>query len=124
MDSHDLSFAAKERERIVEGLGRVDFLSVLGPKELQSLAEEVTIRFYLPGEVVFRQGDEGSELFIILDGLADVRLGEGSGSVVTTLKPLQFFGEMSLLTGERRAATVMAQTRLEGLVLNKDSIGH
>ena len=115
--------ASKERKSIAEGLGRVDFLAVLSPEELQSLAEEVTIRLYLPGELVVRQGDEGSELFIILDGLADVRLGEGPHSVVATLKPLQFFGEMSLLTGERRAATVVAQTRLQVLVLNKDSMG-
>src|SRR5437660_4431542 len=118
-----LATASKERKHIVEGLRRVDFLAVLSPEELQSLAQEVMIRLYLPGEVVVRQGDEGSELFIILDGLADVRLGEGPQSVVTTLKTLQFFGEMSLLTGERRAATVVAQSRLQVLVLNKDSMG-
>src|SRR5207253_9652752 len=71
--------ASKERKSIAEGLSRVDFLAVLTPDELQSLAEEVTIRTYLPGEAVVHQGDEGSELFIILDGLADVRLGEEIG---------------------------------------------
>jgi CRP-like cAMP-binding protein len=42
--------------------------------------------------------------------------------VVATLNPLQFFGEMSLLTGAPRVATIVSQTRLEVLVLNKESM--
>jgi small-conductance mechanosensitive channel/CRP-like cAMP-binding protein len=117
-----LTTAAKERDRILEGLGRVDFLSVLSPEERQNLANEATIRVYMPGEVVFHQGDEGSELFFILDGHVEVRVGENPHSVVATLNPLQFFGEMSLLTGEPRAATIVSQARLEVLVLNKESM--
>jgi small-conductance mechanosensitive channel len=114
-----LAAVSKEREKIKQGLGRMDFLSVLSPEELQSLAEETTIRDYMPGEMVVHQGDQGSELFFILDGHAEVRVGEGPKSVLATLNPLQFFGEMALLTGEARAATIVAQTRLEVLVLNK-----
>jgi small-conductance mechanosensitive channel/CRP-like cAMP-binding protein len=117
-----LATVSKERERIAEGLRRVDFLSVLTPAELQSLAEDATIRAYMPGEVVVHQGDEGSELFFILSGHVDVHRGEGPHSVVATLNPLQFFGEMSLLTGERRTATIMAKTRLEVLVVHKESL--
>jgi small-conductance mechanosensitive channel/CRP-like cAMP-binding protein len=117
-----LTTEAKERDRIMEGLGRVDFLSVLSPEERQNLANEATIRVYMPGEVVFHQGDEGSELFFILDGHVEVRVGENPHSVVATLNPLQFFGEMSLLTGEPRAATIVSQTRLQVLVLNKESM--
>ena len=117
-----LTMAAKERDRIVEGLGRVDFLSVLSPEERQNLANEATIRVYMPGEAVVHQGDEGSELFFILDGHVEVRIGENPHTVVATLNPLQFFGEMSLLTGEPRAATIVAQTRVEVLVLGKESM--
>ncbi len=113
---------SKERGQIQEALRRVDFLSVLSPEELQGLAEETTIRVYMPGEVVVHQGDQGSELFFILDGHAEVRVGEGPQSVLATLHPLQFFGEMALLTGEARSATVVAQTRLEVLVLNKENM--
>jgi CRP-like cAMP-binding protein len=115
---------SKERERIKGALRRVDFLSVLSPEELQGLAGATTIRVYMPGELVVHQGDQGSELFFILDGHAEVRVGEGPQSVLATLNPLQFFGEMALLTGEARAATVVAQTRLEVLVLNKDNMAH
>lgn len=117
-----LAVVSKEREKIKKGLGRMDFLSVLSPEELQSLAEETTIRVYMPGEVVVHQGDEGSELFFILEGQAEVRVGKSPQSLLATLNPLQFFGEMSLLTGEARSATVVAQTRLEVLVLNKGNM--
>ena len=43
-------------------------------------------------------------------------------STVATLGTMQFFGEMSLLTGERRSATVLAQTRLEVLMLTKQAL--
>src|SRR5207247_7417392 len=65
------------------------------------------IRTYLPGEAVVHQGDQGEEMFFILEGHAEVRIGEGTDSVLATLNPLQFFGEMSLLTGERRSATIV-----------------
>ena len=114
--------AGRQSERILQALGRINFLSVLSPEELNNLAKEATIRLYLPGEAVVHQGEEGSELFFILDGHAEVRVGEGPGAALATLNPLQFFGEMSLLTGERRSATIVAQTRLEVLVLSKEAI--
>jgi CRP-like cAMP-binding protein len=114
--------AAKEHERSFAALRGIDFLSVLSQEELGALAQQAQIRVYLAGEVVFHQGDEGAELFFILDGHADVKVGEGTDSVVTTLNPMQFFGEMSLLTGERRSATIVAQTRLEVLVLHKEAV--
>lgn len=114
--------AAAYRERILTALQHIDFLSVLSPEDMKGLAEQVTTRLYLPGEVVIHQGEEGSELFFILEGEAEVLVGEDPDSALTTLKPLQCFGEMSFLTGERRSATIVAHTRLEVLVLNKDAV--
>jgi small-conductance mechanosensitive channel len=111
-----------QRERILTALQHIDFLSALSPEELNGMAEQATVRLYLPGEAVIHQGDEGSEMFFILEGEAEVSIGEGPESTVATLKPLQFFGEMSLLTGERRSATIVARTRLEVLVLNKEAM--
>jgi small-conductance mechanosensitive channel/CRP-like cAMP-binding protein len=111
---------AARRERILEALRRIDFLSVIGPEDLENVAQRAAVSVYLPGEVVVRQGDAGAEFFIILEGTAEVRRGEG-GKVVTvaTLHPMQFFGEMSLLTGEPRSATIVAQTKLEVVVITK-----
>src|SRR5437773_953823 len=111
---------AARRERVLEALRRIDFLSVLGPEDLENVGQRAAVRVYLPGEVVVRQGDAGAEFFIILEGTAEVHRGEG-GKVVTvaTLHPMQFFGEMSLLTGEPRSATIVAQTKLEVVVVTK-----
>src|SRR6059036_3842335 len=111
---------AAKRERILGALSRIDFLSVLSPEELETVAQQAAVRVYLPGEAVVRQGDAGAEFFIILEGTADVRRGEGGKvATVATLHPMQFFGEMSLLTGEPRSATIVAQTKLEVVVVTK-----
>ena len=113
--------AASSHERIRQALRRIDFLSVLSPDELDVVAREATLQVYLPGEAVVRQGDVGAEFFFILEGHAEVRLEkEEATSTVATLHPAQFFGEMSLLTGEPRSATIAAQTRLEVLVISKE----
>ena len=46
----------------------------------------------------------------------------GKDATIATLQPMKFFGEMSLLTGEPRSATVVAQTRLEVLVVSKKAL--
>ncbi len=117
-DEHQVMVA--KRERILGALSRIDFLSVLSPEELETVAQQAAVRVYLPGEAVVRQGDAGAEFFIILEGTADVRRGEGGkAATVATLHPMQFFGEMSLLTGEPRSATIVAQTKLEVVVVTK-----
>jgi small-conductance mechanosensitive channel len=111
------------RERIHDALRRIDFLSVLSQEELEAVARESTIRVYMPGEVVVRQGDVGTEFFFILDGEAEVRRGDGEAvSTVAALSAVQFFGEMALLTGEPRSATIVAKTRLEVLVISKAAL--
>jgi len=65
----------------------------------------------------------GTEFFFILEGDAEVRRGEGgTGATVAALNPVQFFGEMALLTGEPRSATIVAKTRLEVLVISKEAL--
>lgn len=119
----ETSIQASKRERILKALRRIEFLSVLGPEELDVVAGEAKIQIYLPGEVVVRQGDVGTEFFFILGGQAEVRRREGeTGATVAALNPVQFFGEMALLTGEPRSATIVAQTRLEVLVISKEAL--
>ena len=114
---------AAKRERILEALRQIDFLSVLSPGELETVAQRAAVRVYLPGEAVVRQGDAGAEFFIILGGSAEVHRGEGDKvATVATLHPMQFFGEISLLTGEPRSATVVAQTKLEVVVVTKTDL--
>jgi CRP-like cAMP-binding protein len=111
---------AEAQERILEALRRIDFLSVLSPDHLDIVARGATTRVYLPGETVVRQGEAGAEFFFILDGSAEVvrEVGQKT-SVMATLSAMEFFGEMSVLTGEPRSATIVAKTRLEVLVITK-----
>jgi len=109
--------------RIIAQLATVDFLAMLDAKQLEILAREAKCESYLTGERVVRQGEPGEVLYVIVSGQADVRLEQGGlTSTVTTLSGGQFFGEMSLLTGEPRSATVVAATELSVVTVEKDGL--
>jgi len=110
-------------ERISAYLQTVDFLATLDMKQIEVLAGGARWERYLPGERVVRQGDPGAVLYIIVAGKADVRLEQGGlSSTVTTLEAGKFFGEMSLLTGEPRSATVQAATDLSVIAVGKQAL--
>lgn len=68
---------------------------------------------YRPGQFVFRAGDLGSEMFVIHDGKAEVmREGPDGGELIATLEKGDFFGEMAVLEGLPRSASVRALTDL------------
>jgi hypothetical protein len=67
-----------------------------------------------PGEILFSQGDEGSDLFLVLDGVASV---EVDGNLVAEIGPGAVMGERALIEGGRRTATVRAVTPLRGVVV-------
>ncbi|MBS0172340.1 MAG: mechanosensitive ion channel [Nitrospira sp.] len=109
--------------QISECLSTVDFLTMLDEKQVQVLAGGARWERYLPGERVVCQGDAGEVLYIIVSGKADVQLEQGGlSSTVTTLEPGKFFGEMSLLTGEPRSATVLAATDLTVIAVGKQAL--
>ena len=84
------------------------------------LLSSANLHRYGRGEKVIRQGTEGSSMFVLIDGEADVHVEHPGGSAyVATLKAGDYFGEMSLLTGEKRSATVVAKTDCEVLEIGK-----
>ncbi len=113
----------RQADQIVAYLAKVDFFAILAPLQIESLASDARLQQFLPGEQVVRQGEPGEELFIILDGTAEVRVRQdGLSSTVASLQGGQFFGEMSLLTGEPRAATVLAMSPLTVVAISKQAL--
>jgi Cyclic nucleotide-binding domain len=71
------------------------------------------------GEALVEQGDEGRELFLILDGIVDV---EVDGEEVAELGPGTLLGEMALLEGGKRTASVYATTQVRAVVIPPESV--
>jgi CRP-like cAMP-binding protein len=98
----------------------IEILSPLGEEDLDALVPHVRLRVYGKGETVVRQGEEGDSLFINLSGDLEVSV---DGQTVGSLSGGDFFGEMSLLTGEKRRATVTAVDEVRLIEISKGAIG-
>lgn len=109
----------------VELLGRlrgVPLLAVLDEAALLQLAGKVRRWTFGRGEVVVREGDPGDSFYVIESGSGEVLIGQqGRLEQLGTLGPGSFFGEMSLLAGEPRTATVRASSDLAVLVIGRDA---
>ena len=108
----------EERTRVA-AIDRVAIFEPLGGDERVELARSARPVLYLAGEVIVRQGDPGSSMFIVVDGDVSVSIGP-THQVVSRLSSGDFFGEMCLLTGAPRAATVAAVTECELLEITAD----
>ncbi len=104
-------FGVEDRaKRRMSFLGHIDLLDdTLMEAELETLAQSVRQRSLSPGEVLMEEGEAGGSLFLLSEGLLEVLKG-GAGGLerVAIVEPGQVVGEMSLLTGEARSATVRA----------------
>ena len=114
---HSLERELERRDRV---LRHVDFLDVLPKEAHRALAAAATVRLYAPGEMVVAQGDAAGELYIIDRGEVVVELPreERTPREVARLGPGKFFGEMGLMTGEQRRASVRAVVECELLVVS------
>ncbi|MEX0774181.1 MAG: mechanosensitive ion channel family protein [Phycisphaeraceae bacterium] len=90
-------------------LARTELFAGLDDEDTRQLAAGLVERRIAMNAQVVRQGEPGSSLFVLVDGLLQVSVNNnGSKQVVGQIAPGQFFGEMSLLSGEPRSATVTA----------------
>jgi anti-anti-sigma regulatory factor len=103
-------------------LDRIDLLAGLGPGEQEALRTCVTRRTWSRGTVVFREGDDGRELYIIARGSASVRIrlsGDNREKRLATFAAGTVFGELALLDAGPRSATVQADEDLVCYVLTE-----
>ena len=101
---------------IVSRLANVPLFSDCSQRDLQTIARVVREIPHPAGTVIAREGEPGVGLFILLDGTAEVSIG---GRKKATLGPGEFFGEIALLDGGPRTATVTAKTDVQLLGLTE-----
>ena len=100
------------------------FLQLLDPAQTDKLLSSARLQRFGRGERVIEQGADGGSMFMLLHGEASVLVkANGCETQVATLRDGDYFGEMSLLTGEPRSATVVAHTDCEMWEIGKEVLG-
>jgi CRP/FNR family cyclic AMP-dependent transcriptional regulator len=104
-----------------EVLRRVPFFAEIEPAKLKLLAFMSERVSFDDGKILCRQGDPGDAAYLIIDGEVDIVLEGPAGPItVATLGANEIVGDMAILTGAPRAATMRAKGRLVALRIAKD----
>jgi len=111
--------------RDIDFLHEIDFLGPLTEEEILLICDQMEQRLFKRKVPVVEQGDAGSSLFIVKEGMLSVnaRGRDDKETRVGTLTPGAFFGELSLLTGEARGATVVPEVDSVGFEITKNTLG-
>jgi CRP/FNR family transcriptional regulator, cyclic AMP receptor protein len=104
---------------VVESLRRCALFKRVDEGALRELARQLRRRRFRRNEVIFHQGDPGDSLHVVTSGSVKIVLpsAEGEEAIIATLRPGDFFGELSLLDGASRSATVVALEPAETMAL-------
>lgn len=96
----------------------------LTAEERDALAREMVLESFDEGDIVITEGEKGSSLYVVVSGEVKVytRGGRGENVYLAKLAEGDFFGEVSILTGKPRTATVTASQRTELLRLDKEKL--
>jgi CRP/FNR family transcriptional regulator, cyclic AMP receptor protein len=103
-------------KEVVDRLKEVPLFSGCSQRDLQTIARVVKDIDHAAGTVIAREGEPGVGLFVIANGTAEVTIG---GKKKTSLGPGDFFGEIALLDGGPRTATVTATSDVQLLGLTE-----
>jgi small-conductance mechanosensitive channel/CRP-like cAMP-binding protein len=118
-----LEKSSAEHDRRLEALRRVELFSGLSDAERQSLVDHLHYTPFATNEVMTHQGAVAHWLYMIITGEATIHISKDGGPMheVAHLHDGDFFGEMGLLTGQPRIATVIARTPVECYRLDKSA---
>ena len=116
--------AVKEEETIAELISKVDLFQTLRSEQISKIALKTVQRSFNKGDVICKQGDAGRSLFIVKEGFLKVfiTIENNVEKQVGVLIPEDFFGEMSLLTGDTRSATVVAESNIILYEIDADAL--
>ena len=114
--------APRELEARLAAIASLPMLKPLTEEERHRLAAALTTARFTQGDIVNYQGEQADYLYILAKGEAEVRVidTDGSAKRVATLRRGDMFGEMGMMTGQPRSATVAASTELVCFRLDKD----
>jgi cAMP-dependent protein kinase regulator len=114
--------AMKKREKYEEFLGNVKVLKSLDPYERAQIADALKSANYEKDEYVIKQGDWGDVFYLIVSGTAIAKKRFYTGGPEVQVKeyfPGDYFGEIAILKGENRAASIIATSELKCVSLNR-----
>lgn len=114
--------AAKKRERYEKFLEGVEVLKSIDSYEKMQMADVLKSISFAPGEYVIRQGDWGDVFYIVEEGTAVAKKVFFTGGPEVEVKqygPGDYFGELALLKGEPRAASIVATSMLKCVSMNR-----
>lgn len=108
-------------EKLIEGSHLFRCLDEAGRRELLMRGRLVT---YPPGAVILREGDPGESFFVVDQGVVEVSTRSEAGGEVSlnTLQRGAFFGEVSVLSGSPRTATVVALTQVAAVAFDRHDV--
>ncbi|HET9652237.1 MAG TPA: mechanosensitive ion channel family protein [Usitatibacter sp.] len=110
-EAHREALRVAEHARRVDALSRVELFAPLTAAERDTLAGHLVYAPFVAGDVMTHQGATAHWLYLVISGAAEVwREGAGGRQLVSVLEPGSVFGEMALMTGEPRRATVVARS--------------
>ena len=119
-DSWRAAAGQRDFDRRLEAIRRTDLFAKLSPEEQHMLAEHLVHAPFAAGDIITRQGAVAHWLYLIIRGEAKVLVDGPDGRLaVATLRDGAIFGEMGMLTGEARSATVLAGTAVDCYRLDK-----
>jgi len=100
------------------------FFAAFPPDALQALLAITTVRNFVDGDAIVREGEPGASLFLIAEGHVEVRTSDPGGRELTLaqLGPGDFFGEVSVLTGRPRTATIVARDAVTVIEIERSQL--
>lgn len=116
--------AAGQAERAPRKAPDSPLFEDMTPEERNAVIEQMVLETFAEGDIVITEGEEGSSLYVVVTGEVKVytRGPKKESFYLATLGAGDFFGEVSVLTGKPRTATITASTKSELLRLDKDKL--
>ena len=122
-EAHAETVKKRELTRRVQALSGVHLFAALSDSEKADIAERLQYAPFARNDIITKQGNQAHWLYILAFGEAEVLFEPPAGppQVIGTVRAGEFFGEMALLSGDARSATVIAKTDVECYRLDRAS---